>query len=318
MILNSGVHPSLYEKCHHQIIFAKISLKIDFPPPYERTLWDYSKADSISINRCIHQFDWNNAFLGKNVEEQVILFNSVLINIFTNYVPHKSVTFDDKDPPWINNFIKTKLTLKNTIYRQYIMNGKKDQDLITLEHARRDVSNLILKAKEDYYLRLGAKLNDPLFAKKSYWAIVKTLFNGKKIPVIPPIFSNNQIITDFKAKANIFNEHFANQCSTMLNNSVLPLNYQSLTNDELISFNIREEDITKIIRNLNSTKAHGYDAISIAMLKICDSSVSKPLCYLFKSCLTECIFPDAWKKANVVPIYKKGSRQDFKNYRPIS
>ena len=167
-------------------------------------------------------------------------------------------------------------------------------------------------------MNLGSKLNDPLLAKKSYWSIVKTLFNGKKIPVIPPIFSNNQIITDFQSKANIFNEHFSNQCTVILNNGVLPVNYQSLTNDELISINIREEDILKIIRNLNSAKAHGYDAISIAMLKICDISISKPLCYLFKNCLTECIFPEAWKKANVEPIFKKGSRQDFKNYRPRS
>ena len=74
MILNSGVHPSLYEKRHHQIIFAKISLKIDFPLPYERTLWYYSKADSISINRCIHQLDWLNAFSGRNIDEQVNFF----------------------------------------------------------------------------------------------------------------------------------------------------------------------------------------------------------------------------------------------------
>ena len=163
------------------------------------------------------------------------------------------------------------------------MNGRKDQDLLALENARKDVSNVILKAKEDYYLRLGAKLNDPMLAKKSYWSIVKTLFNGKKIPVIPPIFSNNQIITDFQTKANIFNEHFSNQCTVISNNSVFPVNFQSLTNDELISIDIREENILKIIRNLNSAKAHGYDAISIAMLKICDISVSKPLCYLFKN-----------------------------------
>ena len=56
MVLNSGVHPSLYEKCHHQIVFAKINLKIDFPPPYERILWDYNKADNTMINQCIQQF----------------------------------------------------------------------------------------------------------------------------------------------------------------------------------------------------------------------------------------------------------------------
>ena len=79
---------------------------------------------------------------------RLIFFNSALINIFTNYVPHKAVSFDDKDPPWINNFMKTKLALKNAIYRQYIMNGKKDQDLIALENPRKDESNLNLKQKK--------------------------------------------------------------------------------------------------------------------------------------------------------------------------
>ena len=32
MVLNSGVHPSLHANCHHQIIFAKVNLKIDYPP----------------------------------------------------------------------------------------------------------------------------------------------------------------------------------------------------------------------------------------------------------------------------------------------
>ena len=318
MVLNSGVHPSLYEKCHHQIVFAEVSLKIEFPPPYERNIWDYDKADNNLINQCIQQFDWLQAFSGKNVEEQVEIFNNTLINIFSNYVPCKTIIFDDKDPPWINDFIRKKLVLKNVIYRRYIMNGRNNQDLIALENIRKYVSDLIIKAKDDYYMNLGAKLHNPLLAKKTYWSLVKTLFNGKKIPVIPPIFFNNQTITDFKAKANIFNKHFSDQCSVISNNSVLPENYRPFTNDELKSFDIKEEDISKIIRNLNSSKAHGFDAISIRMLKICDLSVIKPLSYLFKNCLKECIFPEAWKKANVVPIFKKGSRQDFKNYRPVS
>ena len=318
MVLNSGVHPSLYEKCHHQIVFAKINLKIDFPPPYERILWDYNKADNTMINQCIQQFNWDIAFLGKSIEEQVKIFNDTVLNIFSNFVPFKTVTFDDKDPPWITDHIKTKLVLKNTLYRKYIMNGKKSQDLAVLENTRKYTSDLIIKSRKDYYMNLGSKLNDPLLAKKSYWSIVKTLFNGKKIPVIPPIYSDNQVVTDFKTKANIFNDHFSNQCSVIPNNSTLPSNYLPLTNDQLTTLDIKEEDILKVIRNLKSNKAHGWDTISIRMLKICDVSITKPLTFLFKNCLSECVFPEIWKKANVVPIFKKGSRQDFKNYRPIS
>ena len=37
---NSGVHSSLHPNCHHQITYLKINLKVDYPPPYERLVWD--------------------------------------------------------------------------------------------------------------------------------------------------------------------------------------------------------------------------------------------------------------------------------------
>ena len=39
LIIESGVHPSLYPNSHHQIIFAKFNLKIIFPPPYFSNVW---------------------------------------------------------------------------------------------------------------------------------------------------------------------------------------------------------------------------------------------------------------------------------------
>ena len=58
--------------------------------------------------------------------------------------------------------------------------------------------------------------------------------------------------------------------------------------------------------------------ISIRMLKICDESICKPLSIIFRSCLENRKFPSEWKKANVVPAFKKNNKQELKNYRLIS
>ena len=58
--------------------------------------------------------------------------------------------------------------------------------------------------------------------------------------------------------------------------------------------------------------------ISIRILKICGESISKPLELIFKTCLRNGRFPLEWKKANVVPIHKKGDKQTIKKYRPVS
>ena len=41
MVLKYGVHHSLHQNCHHQIIFAKFNLKVYYPPPYERKIFHY-------------------------------------------------------------------------------------------------------------------------------------------------------------------------------------------------------------------------------------------------------------------------------------
>ena len=45
------------------------------------------------------------------------------------------------------------------------MNGKNNHDFTVLENTRKYVSDLIIKAKQDYYMNLGAKLNNLLLAK---------------------------------------------------------------------------------------------------------------------------------------------------------
>ena len=81
---------------------------------------------------------------------------------------------------------------------------------------------------------------------------------------------------------------------------------------------VDRDKVLKLIRNLNTNKAHGYDDISASMIKICDCSIVEPLCLIFEKCLDTGKYPSIWKKANIVPVHKKGSRQSKKNYRPIS
>ena len=84
------------------------------------------------------------------------------------------------------------------------------------------------------------------------------------------------------------------------------------------NINFDEQLISKLIVVLNPNKAHGYDGLSIRMLQIGSYSISKPLSIIFRNCLKAGYFPTAWKKANVVPVHKKGNRQILNNYRSVS
>ena len=103
--------------------------------------------------------------------------------------------------------------------------------------------------------------------------------------MIPPPLVNNEIVSDFTGKANLFNNFFASQCTPISNSSTLPSRNIFKTNKRLFALNIKKGDILKIIRKLNVNKAHGHDDISIRMLKICDSVITEPLSIIFKNCI---------------------------------
>ena len=65
IIMDSGVHLSLNEKCDHQIIYLKLNLKIGYPSPYIWKVWDYNRSKTDSINFSVEILDWSYLVSGK-------------------------------------------------------------------------------------------------------------------------------------------------------------------------------------------------------------------------------------------------------------
>ena len=77
-------------------------------------------------------------------------------------------------------------------------------------------------------------------------------------------------------------------------------------------------EIENIISSLKSGKAVGPFSIPIDILKLLKSVISKPLEILFNTSFSTGTVPTDFKLANIIPVYKKGSRTCLSNYRPIS
>ena len=187
-----------------------------------------------------------------------------------------------------------------------------------LKFLQERLSTSIESSKKRYYARIANRLNNTQKSSKIYCSLLKIFLNNKKTPLIPPLFHENRFITDFKVKAELFNSFFSNQCSLLKNCSKLPTNLRYVTDKRLRTINFTADNIEKIIVSLNPNKAHGHDNISIRMLKICGDTICKPLELIFKQALTTGVFPSEWKKGNIVPCYKKGNKQNLKNYHPVS
>ena len=86
-----SLHPSYY----HQILFAKLDLKIRYPPGYEREIWHYEKANADPIRRSTNQFSRDNIFSCIDVNQKVHLFNQTIQNILINFLLNETVVCND-------------------------------------------------------------------------------------------------------------------------------------------------------------------------------------------------------------------------------
>ena len=65
-----------------------------------------------------------------------------------------------------------------------------------------DISNAIKSSKLKHYEHLADRFKNPKKPLKMYSKILKTIVNGTKIPLIPPLLVNYQLVTDFLVKNN--------------------------------------------------------------------------------------------------------------------
>ena len=84
---------------------------------------------------------------------------------------------------------------------------------------------------------------------------------------------------------------------------------------------VTPEVVASKINNMKENKSPGVDGISPKILKETVEEISTPLAHVFNMSLQEGnqgIVPLEWKEANIIPLFKTGSRNKSVNYRPVS
>ena len=82
---------------------------------------------------------------------------------------------------------------------------------------------------------------------------------------------------------------------------------------------VSETQVLKAIKSLKNKSSSGVDMISPKIVKMAAEVIKIPLTAIINSSIVQGVFPESWKWAKIIPIFKKkGSRLDKMNYRPVS
>ena len=81
---------------------------------------------------------------------------------------------------------------------------------------------------------------------------------------------------------------------------------------------VSSENIRNILKGMNPGKACGPDNVSARVIRECSDELAAPLAILCRLSFDQGVFPKVWKRANIVPIHKKGTKSSPLNYRSVS
>ena len=171
------------------------------------------------------------------------------------------------------------------MHKHYLKNNKSNQSFARFQSFQSQLTLLITTLRNKYYSKVAKKILDLRTSPKTYCSILETFLNNKKIHVIPSILHENEFITDFKQKAEIFNSHFSKQCILLKKSSIISSECPKQLNGCLSSITFETNDITK---DIDPNKCQGHEILSTRMLTLCGQSIYKPLNLVFKSCLENC------------------------------
>ena len=283
------------------------------------TLRDCSKYNHTVLARDIENYDWNLVYREPNVNIALDYMEQGFTTIIDRHAPKITKRVKGRKFPWLTYEIKTLINTRDKVLRK-ARKTFKECDWSSCESVKNLCNNKVKQAKQKYQKYL---LFENRNKSTKFWNCIKEIFPSKEsVPI--------SVITSIE---NVKNTENANSICTFFTNIAQKLKYETFKLRDFIwekpatistptkSFNfsyVSRIFLERELKSLKRRKAAACDNLPPGILKEAAYAFSSPLTHLINLSLTTELVPNKWKITKVTPIHKKGSTNDYNNYRPIS
>ena len=266
------------------------------------------------MRKYLAKLDWNNMLMNKTAIECWNILKYEIESIIDKFVPFQKQGKQCRKKHLSKEAIR-KIMLKQTMWRVY-RRTRKDEDYAKYKEALNAATTEIRQSKRSYEQKLACNIKND---SKSFYAYVRSKQNVQD-KVGPLEDSAGNIISQGFLMAEDLNGYFSS-VFTKEDISSLPVadaKFQGAKSDYLGPLVVTPELVAKKIKAMKDNKSPGVDGIPPKLLMETVEQISIPLARVFNLSLKEGVVPFEWKEANIIPLFKKGSRNKSENYRPVS
>jgi len=313
-LISNIEHSCPIGKSDHEILLFTLYIDEQVKEAAGEVRYDVRRGHFDAMRKEFEKLDWTE--LGKmGTEESWQVIKTKILTSMEQNIPKKKITGKKKTKPlWMNNKTIRSIKKKHKAYKRYL-NTKEGLDYTKYIAERNLCNKTIKKVKREYEKKIAKNCKTNA---KGFWNYVKS--KTKSSCGVSPLKTPSGDVTESDIdKANVLNDFFSS-VFTKENCEDMPPDHEAERSEgiTLNDIQVTPKAVADKLKNLNSNKAHGPDGIPSRVLKELYSELSVPLSILFNKSIHEGVVPQDWREATVTAIFKKGTRCDPGNYRPVS
>ena len=270
--------------------------------------------------------DWNQFYEANSPSTCWDILEGKIKSYLDTTCPQKMFKVNETRDPWVTNEVLEEIKDKDSLLRIARRSGK-PEDWREAKLARNRVGRLVEVVKADFLKEQQVELADD---PKKFWRLVKTIIPGKKV-------GKNKITlidrdkglegekVDEDQTADFVNSFFSGIGPKLAVNHNEPWEFfgenpagLGADRTECPNFTTEYGEVLKLCKDIKISKSSGFEDISTKVFKDAFRVLVPQLVYLFNLSFRECVFPDRWKQATIVPLHKGGDKTEVGNYRPVS